>query len=130
MAGCKYFTCLDVTSAYWQVPVHAPDIPKTGFTTPFGNFEWIRMPFGLVNTASTFQRIMDNAFGDVIDEVTPYQDDVTIYSKTWDAHLCALGVVLSRFRTLKMKLKRPKCVFALPEVICLGLVVGAFGKKT
>ena len=127
MSGCKYFTCLDVTSAYWQVPVNEADIPKTGFTTPYGNYEWVRMPFGLVNAASTFQRIMDGAFGDMRDEVTPYQDDVTIYSKTWDTHIAALAEVLSRFRTLKMKLKRPKCVFALPEVLCLGLVVSEKG---
>ena len=38
-----------------------PDIHKTGFCTPFGNFEWLRMPFGLVNASSTFQRLMDGA---------------------------------------------------------------------
>lgn len=59
MAGCRYCTSIDVVSGFWQVPVAEADIHKTGFCTPFGNFEWVRMPFGLVNASSTFQRLMD-----------------------------------------------------------------------
>ena len=59
MAGCTYFTSLDVVSAFWQVFVAEPDIHRSGFCTPFGNFEWLHMPFGLVNASLTFQRLMD-----------------------------------------------------------------------
>ena len=48
MAGCKYLTSTDVVSAFWQFPMAEADMHKTGFCTPFGNFQWLRMPFGLV----------------------------------------------------------------------------------
>ncbi|MBZ5782076.1 reverse transcriptase family protein, partial [Klebsiella aerogenes] len=52
------------TSGYNQVPVSEADKPKTAFCTPFGLFEWNRMPFGLCNAPSTFQRLMQRLFGD------------------------------------------------------------------
>ena len=57
--GSKVFTKLDPTKGYYQVPMSTGDIPKTAVITPFGLFEWFRMPFGLRNSGCTFQRLMD-----------------------------------------------------------------------
>ena len=86
MAGCKYFTSVDVVSASWQVLVSEADVYKTAFCTPFGNSEWLRMPFGLVNASSTYQRLMDIILSNT-NSAYPYIDDVFIYSKTWLQHL-------------------------------------------
>ena len=126
MAGCKYFTSIDVVSAFWQVPVAEQDIHKTGFCTPFGNFEWLRMPFGLVNASSTFQRLMDVMLAGV-DCLYPYIDDVFVYSKTWADHLKQLQVVFQRVRAAHVKLKLPKCIFGAPSVKCLGSIVSEEG---
>lgn len=62
MSSAKYFSKLDFVSGYWQVPMHASDVPKTAFTTPYGNFEFHVMPFGLCRAPSTFQHMMNNVF--------------------------------------------------------------------
>ena len=50
---------LDGFSRYNQVQIKKEDREKTTFTTPWGTFEYIRMPFILLNAGSTFQRAMD-----------------------------------------------------------------------
>lgn len=64
LAGARLFSTLDLDSGYNQVPVASPDQEKTAFCTPFGLFEFTRMPFGLCNAPSTFQHLMERIFGD------------------------------------------------------------------
>jgi Reverse transcriptase (RNA-dependent DNA polymerase) len=63
--GCRVFSKLDLNKGYLQVPVAAADIPKTALITPFGLFEFVRMPFGLKNAGMTFQLMMDAIFADL-----------------------------------------------------------------
>jgi hypothetical protein len=79
---------LDGFSGYNQVLVHPDDQEKTTFTTPWGTFMYVKMPFGLMNVGATFQRAMDIAFVDELGRfIVIYLDDVTVYSKTDEEHL-------------------------------------------
>jgi Reverse transcriptase (RNA-dependent DNA polymerase) len=73
--GCTIFTKLDLQKGYFQVPVAPADITKTAVITPFGLFEFVRMPFGLKNAGMTFQRLMDRVMFD-IPYVFVYLDDI------------------------------------------------------
>ena len=59
VAGAPYITTLDLTKGYWQVPVAEKDCEKTAFTTPFGLFQFTRMPFGLQGAPAMFQRMVN-----------------------------------------------------------------------
>jgi hypothetical protein len=59
VTGCKFFSKIDLRKGYFQIFMHPDDIPKTAIITPFGLFEFLRLPFGLKNAGSTFQQIMD-----------------------------------------------------------------------
>ncbi|GKE56199.1 reverse transcriptase domain-containing protein [Tanacetum coccineum] len=68
LAGNKYFCFLDGFSGYFQIPIDPNDQEKTTFTCPFETYAYRRMPFGLCNAPSTFQRCMLAIFHDMIKE--------------------------------------------------------------
>ena len=130
MAGCRYFSSLDILSAFWQIPMATEDIPKTAFTTPFGNFEWLRMPFGLVNATSTFQRFMDTVLKPCRAFCFPYVDDVISYDNSWEQHLMHLRSVFTELQISGLKVKLSKCIFGAPCLATLGRVVSEAGIHT
>jgi cleavage and polyadenylation specificity factor subunit 1 len=83
--GCTVFSKLDLQKGYLQVPVAATDVCKTAIITPFGLFEFLRMPFGLKNASMTFQRMMDRIFFD-LPCVFIYLDDLLVASRDFADH--------------------------------------------
>lgn len=95
LTGAKWFSTLDLASGYNKVQVFERDKEKTAFCTPFGLFEYNRMPFELCNAPSTFQRLMERIFGDQhFQSLLLYLDDVVIYSSSFEQHLQRLEMVL------------------------------------
>jgi hypothetical protein len=86
--GASYFTTLDLASGFYQVEMKPEYRELTAFTTEFGNFEFLVMPFGLMNAPLTFQRLVDKVFNQHEKEfIIVYIDDIIIFSRTWKEHL-------------------------------------------
>ena len=131
LSGACWFSTLDLASGYNQVPVTEADRPKTAFCTPFGLFEWNRMPFGLCNAPSTFQRLMQRIFGDQqCQSLLLYLDDIVVFSSSVEQHLERLRVVLGRLQAEGLKAKLSKCAFFQKEVHYLGHVISGQGVST
>lgn len=124
LAGAEYISTLDLTKGYWQVAVSEESRAKTAFTTPFGKYEFLVMPFGLVGAPSTFQRLMNGMFGNLPHFVATYLDDIVVFSPTWNDHLLHLQEVLTHFQKAGITLKPAKCHFANRECEFLGHLVG------
>ena len=83
LGQAQFLSTLDLTRGYWQVPMGKASHHKTAFVTPFGQFQFTVMPFGLSGAPSTFQQMMDLITKDTRDFAAVYLDDLIIYSDTW-----------------------------------------------
>ena len=123
VAGSPYITTLDLTKGYWQVPVAKEDREKTAFTTPFGLYQFTRMPFGLQGAPATFQRMVDKLLNGLNEFAGAYIDDIIVFSKTWSDHLHHLEAVLGKVQEAGLTVKGKKCQFGMPECAYLGHVI-------
>ncbi|UYV64168.1 hypothetical protein LAZ67_2006908 [Cordylochernes scorpioides] len=122
--GSRFFSTLDVAWGYWQIEMDPQSIQKTAFVTNDGHYEFLVMPFGLKNAASTFQRIIQHILGELLWKGTcSFQDDILVYTKTWQEHIELLSKVFDKLRQYNMKLKLSKCIFGRTEVKYLGHII-------
>ena len=130
IGGAKYYTKLDLSSGFLQIPVHPKDISKTAFSTDFGHYEFVRMPFGMKTAPKTFQRAMDIALKGLIGNgVFCYMDDILIHAKNLEEHNRLITEVFERLRKYNFKLEIDKCEFLKKEVAYLGHVLNQNGVK-
>ena len=121
---------LDQTSSYYQGYISKADQEKTAFVTPWGLYQWIRVPFGLKNALSCFQRFMEETLDGLQDEsAMPFLDDVIVFSKCFNNHVKHIKTVPQRLIEKGIKLKASKCDLFKKEVKYLGRVVNKEGYK-
>jgi transposase InsO family protein len=124
LTGAAYFSKIDLRSGYHQVRIRSSDIEKTAFSTRYGQYEFLVLPFGLTNAPPTFMQLMNETFHEYLDKfVVVYLDDILVYSKTREEHDEHLRLVLERLKNRKLFAKLSKCEFYMKELTFLGYVV-------
>jgi hypothetical protein len=99
LQGAKIFSTLDSAGAYHSVEIHPESRECTAFITPFGQFQFARMPFGLSNAGACYSRLVSKALQFLpAPFALAYLDDIVVYSKTVEEHLEHLEQVLSLHR--------------------------------
>jgi hypothetical protein len=106
LAGAKVFSKIDLRSGYHQIKIKPCDIPKMGFSTRYGLYEYLVMSFGLTNMPAYFMYLMNSVFMPDLDKfVMVFIDDILIYSKTKEDHANHIRVVLQRLRDHRLYAK-------------------------
>lgn len=130
LGKCQYFTTLDLASGFYQVQMNPDDIQKTAFNVEHGHFEFLRMPMGLKNSPSTFQRVMDNVLRGLQNVIClVYLDDIIVFSTSLQEHMTNLEKVFLRLRESNFKIQMDKSEFLKLETAYLGHVIGREGIK-
>ncbi|KAI0994896.1 hypothetical protein K3495_g13285 [Podosphaera aphanis] len=128
LSKAKYYTKLDVISAFNKLRIKEGDEWKAAFTCRYGLFEPLVMPFGLCNGPASFQAYINHALQGFLDQFcTAYMDDILIYSENLNDHRGHVCKVLQRLRETGLQVDISKCSFEATEVTYLGLIVSTDG---
>ena len=121
--GAKYFSTLDLRAGYNHIGLTSDSISKTAFTSPFGKYEYIKVPFGLAQAPAYFQELMTGVLKD-LPFAMAYLDDIIIYSSIPEEHLQPIKTVFKKLCHAKLSMKLSKCHFFTKEIQHLGHILG------
>ena len=127
----KFFSSLDAFARFHAIPLHPDSIPKTSFVLQWGQWEYIRMPFGLKNAPAIFQRMMNTILASVIGRcAVVYVDNINVYSNTFEEHLQYLEEIFELIKNAGLRLNTKKCHFGKQKLNFLGFIVSVEGTHT
>ena len=130
LAGKRYFSALDITSAFNQVKITEQSRNILGFVTLNRRFKTNRMPFGILSCPGEFQSIVSRTLCNIPkDKCTVYLDDILLHTETFEEHMILLGNVCTEIERHGLKLNPAKCNLVQPNIEYLGFIVGCLGSE-
>ena len=128
LEGNCYFSTIDMSWGFYQLPLETGSQDYTAFSTPFGSFKWLVMPMGLTGSPPVFQSLMEKVLvGLTWKSTIPYLDDCIIFSRTAEEHIERLREVFQRFKDANLKINPLKCEFFRQHLPFLGHIVSRDG---
>lgn len=125
-----YFSTLDLASGFHQMEMADNDKQKTAFSVPTGHYQFKRMPFGLKNAPSSFQRLMNIVLSGLQGSMCfVYLDDIVVYGSSLVEHNTKLEAVFEQLRKHNLKLQPDKCEFLHKEIAYLGHIISDQGVR-
>jgi hypothetical protein len=127
-AKAKIFSVLGLNSAYYQIPLSAKSRKVTAFCTPFGLFEFTKLPMGISVGCQVLSRVVDSLFGDLKHNfVYNFMDDLVVYSSSLEEHVQHLREVFTRLEKAGFTLNPEKLRLAQEQIPFLGHLVSSQG---
>ena len=131
LSGAQVLSSLDALSGFTQLELDPDDVEKTAFRTHRGLFQFKRMPFGLRNGPSIFQRVMQGILSQYLWLFClVYIDDIVVYSKSYEDHIEHLDLVLGAIEKAGITLSPSKCHLFYGSILLLGHKVSRLGLST
>lgn len=128
LTGSSWFTVLDQGKAYRQGFLNEESQPLRAFITPWGIFQWVRIPFGLSSAPAEFHRSKEECLWGLWDDIClPYLDDNLVHSRSFQDHAEHVRAVLERYQKHGVKLTAKKCELFKCNVRFLGRMVSNEG---
>lgn len=117
----RFFSTLDVSKAFWQIPLEKESKQYTGFMAANQTYVFCRMPFGLKTAGASFSRAMNLAMDEErTDFMIVYLDDILIASNSLEEHMEHLELTFKKLKEKGFKLNKEKCQFMKKEITFLG----------
>ncbi|GFU40919.1 retrovirus-related Pol polyprotein from transposon 17.6 [Trichonephila clavipes] len=125
LENSKVYTSLDLKNGYFHVPMDPNSTKYTSFVTHEGQYEFLRVPFGLSNSPSVFQRFIYTVFRKLIRDniLFVYMDDLLIPSQNEAEGLNKLRLVLQTAADFGLELNLKKCNFLQRKIEFLGYII-------
>ena len=130
LGSAQYFSVFDLASGFHQIKMSPKDSHETAFSTPYGHYEFDRMPFGLKNAPGTFQRLMDLVLtGLQGTKLFVYQDNIVLYANSLEELEEKFKKLMERLSAANLKLQSDKCEYLRPEVAYSGHIIDKEGVR-
>lgn len=126
-SGNKFYSTIDLTDAYTQVPLSEESQPLTAFTWKGLQYMFKRCIYGLKTMTSVFQRLITNVLEPCINFCRPYLDDIVIFSKSKEEHINHVTQVMSCLNKALLKINPSKSKFGMRKILLLGFLVNEEG---
>ena len=111
----KYFLTLNLQAGYHNIPLDKSSITETAFNSPFGKYEYVKVPFGHGQAPAYCQELMTGSLKE-FNFAIAYLDDIIIFSTTAEEHLSHIRQVFEKLHTAKLFMKFSKCHFFTNEI--------------
>ena len=119
----NFFTKLDLSKGYWHIPVDEKDISKTAFVIPYGCYEFLKMPVGMMNSSATLVRAVRKLFQGM-EKVDSYVDNTIVHTLTWQDHGIVFHEVLERILRAGLTVRPSKCLIGAEALDFIGHHIG------